>query len=43
MSTRAPIPKSPSEEDYLEKVAAAEPLAPITDRDPIALVVAWLE
>ena len=37
------IPSSPSEEDYLDKVAAAEPLAPITDRDPIALFVSWLE
>jgi pyridoxamine 5'-phosphate oxidase len=37
------IPASPSEADYLEKVAAAEPLPPITERDPIALFVAWLE
>jgi pyridoxamine 5'-phosphate oxidase len=36
------IPSSPSEEDYLNKVAAAEPLAPITDRDPIALFAQWL-
>jgi pyridoxamine 5'-phosphate oxidase len=36
------IPSSPSEADYLEKVAAAEPLAPITDRDPIALFQRWL-
>jgi pyridoxamine 5'-phosphate oxidase len=36
------IPSSPSEEDYLEKVAKAEPLAPISDRDPIALFTRWL-
>jgi pyridoxamine 5'-phosphate oxidase len=37
------IPSSPSEADYLDKVAAAEPLAPITDRDPIALFARWLQ
>jgi pyridoxamine 5'-phosphate oxidase len=37
------IPASPTETDYLAKVAAAEPLAPITDRDPIALFAGWLE
>ena len=37
------IPASPSEADYLDKVAAAEPLPPITERDPIALFVAWLD
>jgi hypothetical protein len=31
------IPASPSEADYLQKVAEAEPLAPIADQDPIAL------
>ena len=36
------IPSSPSEEDYLQKVAEAEPLAAITDRDPIALFAQWL-
>ncbi len=36
------IPTSPSEADYLQKVAEAEPLAPITDRDPIALFERWL-
>jgi pyridoxamine 5'-phosphate oxidase len=36
------IPSSPSEEDYLQKVAEAEPLAAITDRDPIALFTGWL-
>jgi len=40
---RAPlIPSSPSEEDYLQKVADAEPLAPISDRDPIELFAKWL-
>jgi pyridoxamine 5'-phosphate oxidase len=37
------IPASPSEADYLEKVAQAEPLAPIYDRDPILLFERWLE
>jgi pyridoxamine 5'-phosphate oxidase len=36
------IPSSPSEADYLQEVADAEPLAPITDRDPIALFELWL-
>jgi pyridoxamine 5'-phosphate oxidase len=43
MRPKAPIPSSPSEADYLKKVAEAEPLAPITDRDPIALFTQWLE
>jgi len=37
------IPSSPSEADYLQKVAQAEPLAPISDRDPIDLFRRWLE
>ncbi|HEY3798134.1 MAG TPA: pyridoxamine 5'-phosphate oxidase [Caulobacteraceae bacterium] len=36
------IPSSPSEADYLQNVAAAEPLAPITDTDPIGLFTRWL-
>jgi pyridoxamine 5'-phosphate oxidase len=36
------IPSSPSEEDYLLQVAKAEPLAAISDRDPIALFGEWL-
>jgi pyridoxamine 5'-phosphate oxidase len=36
------IPASPSEEDYLRKVAEAEPLAAISDRDPIELFAKWL-
>jgi pyridoxamine 5'-phosphate oxidase len=36
------IPASPREEDYLQKVAEAEPLAPISDRDPIELFRVWL-
>jgi pyridoxamine 5'-phosphate oxidase len=43
MSKTPVIPFSPSEEDYLQKVAEAEPLAPIADRDPIALFGEWLE
>ena len=37
------IPFSPSEEDYLQQVAEAEPLPAITDTDPIALFAQWLE
>jgi pyridoxamine 5'-phosphate oxidase len=36
------IPSSPSEADYLQKVAEAEPLAVITERDPIGLFTRWL-
>ncbi len=36
------IPPSPSEEDYLRKVAEAEPLAAISERDPIELFAKWL-
>ena len=42
MSSKPVIPASPSEADYLEKVAKAEPLPPITDRDPILLFERWL-
>src|SRR5580704_619863 len=37
------IPFTPSEEDYLKRVAEAEPLAPITHTDPIALFAEWLD
>src|SRR5215469_6175540 len=37
------IPFSPSEEDYLQRVAEAEPLPAVTDADPIPLFVTWLE
>ncbi len=37
------IPFSPSEADYLQRVAEAEPLPAVADTDPIALFVAWLE
>jgi len=43
MKQPSPIPSSPSEADYLSKVAEAEPLAPISDRDPIPLFIQWLE
>jgi pyridoxamine 5'-phosphate oxidase len=41
MRKPAAIPTSPSEADYLANVAAAEPLATITDQDPIALFQRW--
>ena len=37
------IPFSPSEADYLKRVAEADPLPAITDIDPIPLFVGWLE
>ncbi len=43
MRKTPPIPASPSETDYVQRVAEAEPLAPISDRDPIPLFLAWLE
>ncbi len=43
MSKKPLIPASPSEADYLKHVAAAEPLAPLADRDPIELFASWLE
>jgi len=43
MSKRPIIPFSPSEEDYLKRVAEAEPLPAISDTDPIPLFVSWLE
>jgi pyridoxamine 5'-phosphate oxidase len=42
MKHSPPIPSSPSEADYLQKVAEAEPLAAISERDPIALFSEWL-
>ena len=42
MSKKPIIPFSPSEADYLQRVAEAEPLPAITDADPIPLFVAWL-
>ncbi len=42
MTKKRLIPFSPSEDDYLQRVAEAEPLAPISERDPIALFEAWL-
>ena len=43
MRKKTVIPASPSEADYLERVAQAEPPPPITDRDPIGLFTRWLE
>src|ERR1700722_14385178 len=42
MKQSPPIPASPDEETFLRQVAEAEPLAPISDRDPIALFSQWL-
>jgi pyridoxamine 5'-phosphate oxidase len=37
------IPASPSEDDYVRRVAEAEPLPLLSDKDPFALFGAWLE
>jgi pyridoxamine 5'-phosphate oxidase len=36
------IPPSPSEDDYVARVAAAEPQALLSEADPFALFGAWL-
>jgi len=43
MSKRPIIPFSPSEADYLKRVAEAEPLPEIADSDPIPLFIGWLQ
>jgi pyridoxamine 5'-phosphate oxidase len=43
MSKRPIIPFSPSEADYLKRVAEADPLPEIGDTDPIPLFARWLE
>ena len=42
MKKRSLIPPSPSEDDYLERMASAEPLALLPEGDPIALFEEWL-
>jgi len=42
MTDKAPIPPSPSEDDYVAQVAAAEPLPQLSEDDPLALFNAWL-
>jgi pyridoxamine 5'-phosphate oxidase len=42
MTERIAIPPSPSEDDYVRQVAAAEPLALIAEADPLALFNTWL-
>jgi len=37
------IPASPSEDDYVRQVAAAEPPPLLSDRDPFALFDAWFQ
>src|ERR1051325_3095461 len=37
------IPASPSEDDYVRQVAAAEPPAQLAEEDPIALFGAWMK
>jgi len=42
MTDKTLIPPSPSEDDYVAQVAAAEPLPQLAEDDPIALFNAWL-
>ncbi|HEY0435892.1 MAG TPA: pyridoxamine 5'-phosphate oxidase [Phenylobacterium sp.] len=42
MTDRTLIPPSPSEDDYVAQVAAAEPLPLLSESDPFALFNAWL-
>ena len=42
MTEKTLIPPSPSEDDYVRQVAAAEPLALLSADDPFALFDAWL-
>jgi len=43
MSGKTHIPPSPSEDDYVRQVAEAEPPPLLSETDPIALFVSWLE
>jgi len=42
MTDKAPIPPSPSEDDYVRQVATAEPPPLLSEADPFALFNAWL-
>jgi len=42
MTDKTLIPPSPSEDDYVAQVAAAEPLPQLGDTDPLALFNGWL-
>jgi pyridoxamine 5'-phosphate oxidase len=42
MTDKAPIPPSPSEDDYVARVASAEPPPLLNEADPFALFNAWL-
>lgn len=42
MSVKAPIPPSPSEDDYVRQVTSAEPPPLLSETDPFALFNGWL-
>ena len=42
MTDKTLIPASPSEDDYVRQVAAAEPLPLLSETDPLALFNGWL-
>src|SRR5512143_4167359 len=43
MTEKIVIPPSPSEDDYVRQVAAAEPMPLLSEADPFALFNAWLQ
>ena len=43
MSDKAAIPPSPSEDDYVRQVAAAEPPPLLSAQDPFALFAEWMK
>jgi len=43
MSTKADIPASPSEDDYVRQVTSAEPPPLLTAQDPFALFAEWMK
>lgn len=43
MTDKTAIPASPSEDDYVRQVAAAEPPALLSEADPFALFDGWFQ
>jgi pyridoxamine 5'-phosphate oxidase len=43
MTDKTLIPPSPSEDDYVRQVAAAEPPPPLDETDPFALFAEWMK
>jgi pyridoxamine 5'-phosphate oxidase len=43
MTDKTPIPPSPSEDDYVRQVEAADPLPLLSEEDPLELFNSWLK